>query len=237
MHNFPETPVTLCSVHIIRNLMKQLKTYTTGDFYKNPVLLKFWRILTGSLFLNLNFPEILSEILRYFKFDILTDENLENPLKNQLQKYIDQYLIKYYFDANSQFNFTLFNYYENTNVGNYNFSTNSLESLNRRLKEACGAGQLPLKKLYVRLRDFKKMYLGKFTRKVKRNQMNQRRPKTVRRQEKLEAIYDVYKNFSLDEQVSEAVSTAYQIGTLDKIQMQFSFVENNEQTQLPSDSD
>ena len=36
------------------------------------------------------------------------------------------------------------NYYENTNVGNYNFSTNSLESLNRRLKEACGAGQLPL---------------------------------------------------------------------------------------------
>ena len=145
LHNFPETPVTLCSVHIIRNLMKQLKTYTTGDFYKNPVLLKFWRILTGSLFLNLNCPEILSEILRYFKFDILTDENLENPLKNQLEKYIDQYLIKYYFGANSQFNFTLFNYYENTNVGNYNFSTNSLESLNRRLKEACGAGQLPLK--------------------------------------------------------------------------------------------
>ena len=67
--------------------------------------------------------------------------------------------------------------------------------------------------------------------------MNPRRPKTVRRQEKLEAIYDVYKNFSLDEQVSEAVSTAYQIGTLDKIQMQFSFVEDNEQTQLPSDSD
>ena len=122
-------------------------------------------------------------------------------------------------------------------MGNYNFSTNSLESLNRRLKEACGAGQLPLKKSYVRLRDFKKMYLGKFTRKVKINQMNQRRPKTVRRQEKLEAIYDVYKNFSLDEKVSEAVSTAYQIGSLDKIQMQFSFIENNEQTQLPSDSD
>ena len=92
-------------------------------------------------------------------------------------------------------------------------------------------------KSYVRLRDFKQMYLGKFTRKVKRNQMNPRRPKTVRRQEKLEEIYDVYKNLSLDEKVSEAVSTAYQIGSLDKIQMQFSFIENNEQTQLPSDSD
>ena len=32
---FPETPVTLCSVHILRNLMKHLKEYTSGDFYKN----------------------------------------------------------------------------------------------------------------------------------------------------------------------------------------------------------
>ena len=45
-------------------------------------------------------------------------------------------------------------------------------------------------------------------------EMNARRPKTVRRQEKLEEIYEIYKNLSLDEQISEAVSTAYQIGTL-----------------------
>ena len=133
--------------------------------------------MTGSLFLNLNCPEILSEILRFFRFEILTDETLENSLKTQLEKYIDEYLIKYYFDQNAQFNFTLFNYYENTNVGNYNFSTNSLESLNRRLKEACGAGQLPLKKSFVKLRDFKKLYIGKFNQKVKRNQMNARRQK------------------------------------------------------------
>ena len=104
LNNFPETPVTLCSVHIIRNLMKQLKTYTTGDFYKNPILLNFWRVLTGSLFLNLNCPEILSEILRFFRFEILTDETLENSLKIQLKKYIDEYLVKYYFDVNAQFN-------------------------------------------------------------------------------------------------------------------------------------
>ena len=67
--------------------------------------------------------------------------------------------------------------------------------------------------------------------------MNARRPKTVRRQEKPEAIYDVFKNPSLEEQVSEAVSTAYKIGTLDKIKIQFFFVENNEETQVPSDSD
>tara|TARA_B110000977_G_scaffold50667_1_gene68831 strand:- start:231 stop:554 length:324 start_codon:yes stop_codon:yes gene_type:complete len=102
---------------------------------------------------------------------------------------------------------------------------------------ACGAGQLPLKKSFVKLRDFKKQYLGKFNQKVKRNQMNARRPKTVRRQEKLEEIYEIYKNLSLDEQISEAVSTAYQIGTLNKIQIQFSFIENPDQTNLPEYSD
>ena len=86
-------------------------------------------------------------------------------------------------------------------------------------------------------RPGEKLYLGKFNQKVKRNQMNARRPKTVHRQEKLEEIYEIYKNLSLDEQVSQAVSTAYQIGTLNKIQVQFSFFENPDQTNLPSDSD
>ena len=86
-------------------------------------------------------------------------------------------------------------------------------------------------------RPGKKLYLGKFNQKVKRNQINARRPKTVHRQEKLEEIYEIYKNLSLDEQVSQAVSTAYQIGTLNKIQVQFSFFENPDQTNLPSDSD
>ena len=163
--------------------------------------------------------------MRYFKHEILNDNQLNFGLKNGLENYIDNYLIKYYFASNAQFDVTLYNYYENTNSGNYNFSTNSLESLNRRLKETCGAGQLPLKKSFVKLRDFKKMYLGKFKRKVKRNQMNSRRPKTIARQEKLESIYEIYKNLSLEEQISEAVNTAYQIGTLDKLQIQYSFIE------------
>ena len=48
---------------------------------------------------------------------------------------------------------------------------------------------------------------------------------------------EIYKNLTLAEQISEAVSTAYQIGTLTKVQIQFSFVENLEQTNLPTDSD
>ena len=81
LNNFPETPVTLCSVHLLRNFMKHLKSFTTGDFYKNPVLLKFWRILTGCIFLNLTCPEILEEIMRYFKHEILNDNQLNFGLK------------------------------------------------------------------------------------------------------------------------------------------------------------
>ena len=59
-------------------------------------------------------------------------------------------------------------------------------------------------------------------------------PFLICRQEKFE---EIYKNLTLAEQISKAVSTAYQIGTLNKIQIQFSFVENLEQTNLPTDSD
>jgi hypothetical protein len=43
-----------------------------------------------------------------------------------------------------------------------------------------------------------------------------------------------YKNLSLEEQISEAVNTAYQIGTLDKLQIQYSFIEGPD---IFSDSD
>jgi hypothetical protein len=88
-----------------------------------------------------------------------------------------------------------FNYYLNTNSGNYNFSTNSLESINQRLKEHCGAGQLPLRKVYVKLLDFKVIYLGKLKYRVKSINLNHRRAKTVERREKLEGIYETFMKF------------------------------------------
>ena len=154
-------------------------------------------------------------------------DELEPNFRVGLSNFIEKYLVKYYFRSDALYNFTLFNYYENSSAGNYNFSTNSLESVNRRLKEACGAGQLPLKKSFVKLRDFKKGYIGKFKRKVKRNQLNPRKQKTIRRQEMLEGIYDVYKNLLPDEQITEAVSTAFLIGNLNQVEVQSSFYEES----------
>ena len=224
-NNFPDSPITLCSVHILRNMMKHLKEHTVGNFYENKTLLKFWKTLSGSFFLNLSNPEILSSILTYFRQDIM--DELEPNFRVGLSNFIEKYLVKYYFRSDALYNFTLFNYYENSSAGNYNFSTNSLESVNRRLKEACGAGQLPLKKSFVKLRDFKKGYIGKFKRKVKRNQLNPRKQKTIRRQEMLEGIYDVYKNLLPDEQITEAVSTAFLIGNLNQVEVQSSFYEES----------
>ena len=210
--------------------MLHLKKYTSGDFYKNPTLLKFWRIISGSLFFNLDNPPILSEILRYLKNDLINDLTCDN-LKQSVINFINNYLIKYYFSDSAQFNFTFFNYYLNTDSGNYNFSTNSLESINRRLKEHCGAGQLPLRKVYVKLRDFKAIYLGKFKYRVKRNNLNQRRAKTVKRREKLEEIYVIYKNLSQENQLGVSIETAYKIGNLDKM----SEIEENEISLLDID--
>ena len=168
---------------------------------------------------------VACSILTYFRQDIM--DELEPNFRVGLSNFIEKYLVKYYFRSDALYNFTLFNYYENSSAGNYNFSTNSLESVNRRLKEACGAGQLPLKKSFVKLRDFKKGYIGKFKRKVKRNQLNPRKQKTIRRQEMLEGIYDVYKNLLPDEQITEAVSTAFLIGNLNQVEVQSSFYEES----------
>ena len=120
----------------------------------NKTLLKFWKTLSGSFFLNLSNPEILNNILSYFRTDILAE--LDENLRENLSNFIEKYSVKYYFNPTAQFTFTLYDYNGISSNGNYNFLTNSLESVNRRIKEACGAGQLPLKKILRQTSRFQK---------------------------------------------------------------------------------
>jgi isoleucyl-tRNA synthetase len=89
----------------------------------------------------------------------------------------------------------------------------------KHLKEYTSGIKLPLRKVYVKLRDFKAAYLGKFKYRVKRNNLHQRRKKTVDRRENLEAIYEIYKNLPLELQLSVVIETAYKIGTLNKFEI------------------
>ena len=65
--------------------------------------------------------------------------------------------------------------------------------------------------------------------------MNQRRAKTVKRREKLEEIYEIYKNLSQENQLGVAIETAYKIGNLDKMSNQAEEIEENEISLLDSD--
>jgi hypothetical protein len=62
---------------------------------------------------------------------------------------------------------------------------------------------------------------------VKRNNLNHRRAKTVERREKLDGIYEIFKNLSLENQLGVAIETAYKIGSLDKRSNQAEKIEKN----------
>ena len=47
---FPNSSIILCSVHIIRNILKNFRQKVDATFYKDPVLLNLWRIITGALY-------------------------------------------------------------------------------------------------------------------------------------------------------------------------------------------
>jgi hypothetical protein len=66
-----------------------------------------------------------------------------------------------------------------------------------------------------------------------KNRLNARRKVTIQRQQKLEEIYDIYKNLDFEEKIIEAVSTAFTIGNLNQIELQTSFYEPTEHTMMP----
>ena len=71
---FPRTNIFLCSVHILRAIQKNFKSKVSGIFYQNPDLLYIWRVLSGSLFLNLCDENILNEIITFLNgCDFLRD--------------------------------------------------------------------------------------------------------------------------------------------------------------------
>ena len=91
---FPETSCILCSFHLARNFMEQLKKKVSGSFFENSSLLRVFRILIGSIYLNLKIPEIRFKIITYLKSisDRLCDKNLASKLQVYLT-YIEKMYI------------------------------------------------------------------------------------------------------------------------------------------------
>ena len=135
---FPNGSIILCSVHII------FRQKVDATFYKDPVLLNLWRIITGALYRNLSnddIPEKIRTSLSDVTVNVYKDKQVgfTNFLK---------YLNETYFDENARFNPGYYAYYDAILLnGDYATSNNSLKRINRCLKEVAAGGYLPLSRV------------------------------------------------------------------------------------------
>ena len=115
-------------------------------------------------------------------------KNLQQGYKNFLI-----YLFKFYYSDSAVFAVGYYPYYEMiTSSGNFSCSTNALESINRQLKVATGAGFLSLEKSCRVLRDFKSNYLLLHEDRVRNDNLNRRRKEVMNREKQLESIFETF---------------------------------------------
>ena len=103
-----------------------------------------------------------------------------------------------------------------TSSGNFSCSTNALESINRQLKVATGAGFLSLEKSCRVLRDFKSNYLLLHEDRVRNDNLNRRRKEVMNREKQLESILETFYELTEEEQIASTVQISFSIGSIDK---------------------
>ena len=106
--------------------------------------------------------------------------------KVKFRKFLDKYLIKFYFSPTATFPHANWSYFHDINdFGKFNMSTNSAEVINRKLKREAGNGKISFPTACRKLRKFKEDYLGAFTWKVNCDNLNPRRARVIRREDNL----------------------------------------------------
>ena len=149
-----------------------------GDFYSNPQLLYIWKVLCGSIFLNLKSVEIKAELRLFFSNE---KNKLEENLQNLFQNFVD-YLNKYFLNQNAIFSPENFDFFDAIVMQGYcTTSTNCLESINKQLKSSAGAGLLTLNSTCRVIKDFKVTYLKLHERCIVKGKLNRKRPSPMQR--------------------------------------------------------
>ena len=210
---FPNSYTILCSVHILRNLLKNMKSKIDTDIFKNKILLKVWRTLSGALFLPLENSKILKTVKIFLKSQT---KFLPRVLKERYKNFLS-YLFKFYFSDSAVFAVGYYPYFDMiTTNGNFSCSTYALESINRQLKIATGAGFLNLYKSCRVLRDFKSYYLLLHENRVRNDNLNRRRKEVLNREKQLEVILENFYDLPEESQIASSVEIAFSIGSIDK---------------------
>ena len=210
---FPDIEILLCSVHLIRTFQKNFIKKVSGDFYSNPQLLYIWKVLCGSIFLNLKSVEIKAELRLFFSNE---KNKLEENLQNLFQNFVD-YLNKYFLNQNAIFSPENFDFFDAIVMQGYcTTSTNCLESIDKQLKSSAGAGLLTLNSTCRVIKDFKVTYLKLHERCIVKGKLNRKRPSPMQREQNLSEILTNFSDLDKEAQIQNVVKTCHTIGNLTK---------------------
>ena len=140
-------------------------------------------------------------------------------MKKNFKRYV-KYLKDYYLSENAPFYFGHFNYYDSViKRRNFNVSTNGLESINKRLKKANGAGALPLKNAFRVFKEFIEDLIANHEGAMVNNKMNRRRSNVVEGEKALSEIMEGFLNLTPEEQKESVIETAFEIEKLGKMKL------------------
>ena len=120
----------------------------------------------------------------------------------------------YYFNENSRFKKNDWNYYKKLSENfEINSTTNSIESINKKLKYACNDGKITFQKACQTLCNFKADFRSEFEYKVLLNNMNLRQNHTIENNKIKIQIIQEYNRLSYIERGMYTLEFAYKFGT------------------------
>ena len=210
---FPGASIVLCSVHLIRCVMRKMKEYFGGKFYKDPALKSLFTFIKGLIYLNLTNFQILSKIKNYMYEEICT----EKKLKEKIHEFLDCYFVHYYLRPDATFNFCLFNYFSMiTTFNDHSTTTNSLECINKKLKAEAGTGFITFNRALKSIRNFKVEYRGEYQTTVVEGNLNNRRLTAVEREDFMRRELSRYNMLPEESQLEQVIELCFKIGSVNE---------------------
>ena len=148
MKNFKGVTIIACHFHLLKSWRDQLSKKFNSKWFQDPKLVELFRVLCGMSYLP------FEDIREYFCTYV---ENLRNEItasKSCFNTYI-VYLLNNYIGPNPRFDTVHYDYYsEILTEPFHNITSNSIESLNRKIKDSFPSGNLTWKRTVKILRDF-----------------------------------------------------------------------------------
>ena len=196
----------------MRNFKKNIIKYIGKKEFDNLIPLKnVFQFLQGIFFLP--FEISIDHWLHFLK--IIVPPELPTSVRAPYINFVDNYLIRKFLSINARYPPHLWNYYK---YGCINTTTNAAETINKKLKTLCGAGFLPYSASCVKTHTFKCNYIDDYQWKVKRDNLNKKKPKTIKRQKDIQEIIDDFDrlDFLSQNNAENVINYTYKLGHANK---------------------